>query len=168
MDRKLADAINNQINKEIYSSYLYLSMASYFDATSLSGFSHWMKMQAQEEMIHAMKFYNYLNDCGERVVLQAIEQPDIDFMSVKDVFEKTLAHEQYVTTLINDLYSLADELNDNAAKFMLHWFVTEQVEEEKNANEILDKLDLIKEDPAGVLYLDKELAARLVPVAPAA
>ena len=163
MEKKLLDELNLQINKEMYSSYLYLSMAAYFDAKSLSGFSHWMKMQVQEEMIHAMKIFNFINDRGQRVVLQAIAQPDVDFLSVKAIFEKSLAHEQYVTERINGLYELSDKLNDNAAKIMLEWFVTEQVEEEKNVNEIIDKISFLKEDPMSMLMLDKELGARLAP-----
>lgn len=168
MDSKLHEEINVQINKELYSGYLYLSMAAYFDSQSLSGYAHWMKMQAQEEFLHANKFMDHLNDRGCRIILQAIDQPDVDFESVKDVFEKTLAHEKFVTSRINMLYKLASDLNDNAAKIMLEWFVTEQVEEEKNPSEILDKIVFLKEDPMSMLMLDKELMARPAPQTAAA
>lgn len=163
MTDRLVDEINIQINKELYSAYLYLSMAAYFDAQGLGGFASWMKMQAHEEFLHAMKFYDYVNDRGMRVVMQAVDQPDVDFESVRDVFDKTLAHEKSVTDRVNYLYKLAEEDNDNASKFMLEWFITEQVEEEKNVNEIIDKLDFLKNDPMGILMLDKELAARPAP-----
>lgn len=164
MDKKLEKALNEQITAEYFSSYLYLSMAAYFEAKNLPGFSHWMKMQAQEEMLHTMKFYDYVNDRGSRVIFGALPAPEANFASIRDVVEKTLEHEQKVTAMINNLYSLAQSINDNASVMFLQWFVTEQVEEEKNTSDILARLDLIKEDPMGILMLDKELAARLVPV----
>ena len=160
MEQRLYDAINDQITKEFFSSYLYLSMASYFAATGLDGFAHWMRTQASEEMLHGLKFYNFLADRNQRAVLKAIGEPENEFVSVRDVFEKTLAHELTVTASINNIYRIAEEVNDNAAKFMLHWFVTEQVEEEKNANSVLDKLALVDYNPAGILFLDKELSLR--------
>ena len=166
MEKKLLEAINQQINAEIYSAYLYLSMSAYFETKGLSGFSHWMQMQAQEEMIHSMIFFNFVNDRGDRVILEAIDKPDTDFDSVKDVFAKTLAHEKKVTASINNLYSIAEKLNDNAAKIMLQWFIKEQVEEEKNPADILAKLDLVKEEASGILMLDKDLSARLQPAMP--
>ena len=160
MEQRLYDAINDQITKELYSAYLYLAMASYFASTSLDGFAHWMQVQATEETLHAMKFFNFLCDRNQRPVMQAIGEPENEFVSVRDVFEKTLAHEKTVTASINNIYRIAEEVNDNAAKFMLHWFVTEQIEEEKNASSILDKLALVDYNPAGILFLDKELATR--------
>lgn len=160
MKKQLEKTINEQINKELYSAYLYLSMAAYFESVNLPGFSHWMRIQNTEEQIHAMKFFNFINERGGRVILEAIEKPEIEFSSIKDVFEKTLRHEQKVTESIDNLYALSQKLNDTAAQIFLQWFITEQVEEEKNATDILAKLKLIKEDSAGILMLDKELAAR--------
>ncbi len=166
MDSKLAKAINEQIVKELYSSYLYLSMSAYFAAQGLDGFSHWMQMQAQEEIIHAMIFFNFMNNRNSRVVLGAIDQPDIDFDSVGDVFEKTLAHEKKVTKSINDLYNIAEGVNDNAAKIKLQWFISEQIEEEKNPSDVLVKLSLVKNDSSAILFIDKDMATRLIPVMP--
>ena len=168
MDAKLAKAMNAQIVKELYSAYLYLSMAAYFAAQGLDGFNHWMQMQAQEELVHAMIFFNFMNDRGDRVMLGAIEQPDVDFDSVVDVFEKTLAHEKKVSKSINDLYKIAEDVNDNAAKIKLQWFITEQVEEEKNPSDILAKLSLGKNAPSAILFMDKDMAARPVPAMPVA
>lgn len=164
MNRKLEKVINEQITKEFYSAYLYLSMAAYFEAKNLPGLSHWMKMQSQEEMLHGMKLFTFLNDRGCRVILDAIEKPPTDFSSIKEVFEQTLEHEQKVTESINNLYSIAQAVNDNASVMFLQWFITEQVEEEKNASDILAKLEFIKEDSIGILMLDKELAVRPQPV----
>ena len=164
MDTKLEKELNAQITCEYFSSYLYLSMAAYFESISLPGFSHWMKIQVQEEMVHVMKFYAFINDRGARVVFGAIEKPMAVFSSVKDVFKKTLEHEKKITKKINDLYSLAQKINDNASVMFLQWFITEQVEEEKNVNDILARLDLIKDDSMGILMLDKELAVRPQPV----
>ena len=163
MDKKLEKAINEQINKEYFSSYLYLAMAAYFEAKSLPGCSNWMKMQAKEEEFHASKFFDYLNDRGCRVILEAIDKPKADFKSVRDVFEYTLAHEKKVTASINNLYKIAQKVNDNASIMFLQWFITEQVEEEKSASDILAKLDFIKDDSMGILMLDKELGARPQP-----
>ena len=168
MDKKLEKLINEQITKEYYSSYLYLSMAAYFESMGLAGFTAWMKMQAEEEMIHMNMFFNYVNERNGRVILEAIDKPPADFESIKDVFEQTLEHEKLVTASINNLYKVSQELNDNASTIFLQWFISEQVEEEKNANDVLDRLDLIKEDPMGILMLDKELGARPQPAPPAA
>ena len=164
MNRKLEKVINEQITKEYFSSYLYLSMAAYFESKNLPGMSHWMKMQVQEETLHGNKFYDYLNDRGSKVILGAIDKPQSEFSSVKDVFKKTLEHEKKVTASINNLYSVAQSINDNSAVTFLQWFITEQVEEEKNANDILARLEYIKEDSVGILMLDKELAVRAQPV----
>jgi len=164
MDKKLEKAMNEQIVKELYSSYLYLSMAAYFEAESLSGFSHWMRMQVQEEMIHAMKFFDFLNERGSRVTLGAIDKPPANFLSPEDVFKKTLKHEQLVTQSINNLYSIAQKANDNAACVFLQWFINEQVEEEKSPADILGKLKYAAKAPAGILMLDKDLSTRPQPV----
>ena len=165
MDKKLEKVLNEQIRKEFYSAYLYLSMAAYFEALSLPGFASWMQMQVLEERMHGMKFFTFVNDRGGRVILEAIDEPPADFASVKDVFENTLAHEKKVTESINNLYALAQSVKDNAARMFLQWFITEQVEEEKNASDILAKLDYIKEESSGMLILDKELGARPQPAA---
>jgi ferritin len=160
MDKKLQTAFNSQIKNELYSAYLYLAMAAYFESENLEGFSHWMKIQAKEEMGHAMKFFDFLNDRGVRVALQAIEQPPADFVSPLEVFESTLEHEKKVTALINDLYELSIEVNDNSSTVLLQWFITEQVEEEKNATKILGILKMLKPDSAATIMLDRELAKR--------
>lgn len=164
MDKRLEKAMNEQLGKELYSAYLYLSMAAYFEAENLAGFSHWMKMQIQEEILHAMKFFDFLNERGSRVILGAIDKPLENFSSIKDVFEKTLKHEQKVTASINKLYVLAQEINDRATCVFLQWFINEQVEEEKSPAEILGKLKYVSDQPAGILILDKELATRPQPV----
>ena len=168
MDKKLEKLINEQITKEYYSSYLYLSMAAYFESMGLTGFTAWMKIQAEEEMIHMRMFFTYVNERGGRVILESIDKPPADFESIKDVFEQTLEHEKLVTASINNLYKVSKDINDNASTIFLQWFITEQVEEEKNAKDIIDRLALIKENPMGILMIDKELGSRPQPVAPAA
>jgi ferritin len=160
MDKKLEKAFNEQIKNELYSAYLYLSMAAYCESKNLSGFGHWLKVQAKEEQGHAMKMFDFLIDRGVRVALQAIAQPPLDFSSTADVFEKTLGHEKKVTALIDKLYMLSRELKDNPAAIFLQWFVSEQVEEEKNATQILDTIKAIKPDSAALIMLDRELAKR--------
>ena len=164
MDKKLEKAINEQINYELYSAYIYLSMAAYFEAENLSGFSHWMRMQVQEEILHAVKLFDYLNERGCKVVLETIDKHPADFSSAEDVFQKVLQHERKVTKSINNLYRLAQKVNDNAATGFLQWFVNEQVEEEKNTLDVLQKLKYAGNQAAGVLFLDKELASRPQPV----
>ncbi|MFH1359756.1 MAG: ferritin [Candidatus Omnitrophota bacterium] len=160
MDKKLEQAINEQIQKELYSAYLYLSMAAYLDAESLDGSAKWMKVQAKEEVAHGMKLYEFLNDRGHRVVLGAIDKPPADFSSVQEIFEETLKHEKKVTVSIHNLYALAEKVDDTAAKVFLHWFIEEQVEEEKNASDILGKLKYIGKQSSGILMLDKALGKR--------
>jgi ferritin len=158
--KKMEKAINKQINAEIYSSYLYLSMCAYFEAISLNGLANWMRQQTQEEMFHAMKMYDYVNARGGRVILQAIAQPPSDWTSTADVFENVRTHEQKVTGLINDLVNLALDERDHATNIFLQWFVSEQVEEEAAAGAIVDKLKLIKDDANGLFMLDRELGLR--------
>ena len=129
LSKAMQDAINEQIKNELYSAYLYLSMAAYSEANNLSGFAHWMRAQSQEEVEHAMKFFEFVNERGGRVVLHAIDQPPVDFESPVKIFEETLNHERKVTAMINSLYELALEEKDYAAQVMLHWFIDEQVEE---------------------------------------
>jgi len=163
MNKKLAKAMQEQVNKEFYSSYLYLGMVNFLEENSLSGFSHWMKMQAQEELLHGLKIFNHLHERGDIVPLPAIEAVKIDYKSVDEIMKAVLEHEKLVTASINNLYSIARDVNDNAALGFLQWFVDEQVEEEKNANDILGQLKLTKNHPAGVLFLDRELATRVAP-----
>jgi len=160
MNKKIQDAINAQINAEIFSSYLYLSMAAYFDGLGLEGFGNWMKIQAQEELTHAMKFYRYVYERGGSVELEAIEKPKTKFDSPLAVMKEVLEHEQKVTGLINDLYTLATDEKDYAFQSMLKWFIDEQVEEESNAQQLIDQLELAGEKGPGIYMLDKELAGR--------
>jgi len=160
MDKKLLSTFNEQIKNELYSEYLYLSMSAYFESVNLPGFSHWMKKQAGEERVHGMKMFDFLCDRGERVILEAIPQPPIEFSSAKEVFEETLKHEKKVTALINNLYNISVKVNDQAAMVFLQWFITEQVEEEKNPTKILGDIKMIKPDSGAILILDRELAKR--------
>ena len=158
---KMEAAINQQINAEMYSSYLYLSMATYFESISLGGLSNWMRQQAQEEMFHGMKMFDFVCERGGRVTLKAIDEPPSEWSSVLDVFENVLAHEQKVTGLINDLVNLALDERDHATNIFLQWFVSEQVEEEDSAGGLVDKLKLIGNDANGLFMLDTELASRM-------
>lgn len=158
--KAMQEAMNEQINKEFFSSYLYLSMAAYFEDRNLMGFAHWMRLQADEEREHAMKFYNFILDRGGRVYLKTIEAPDTDWKSNLAVAEQVAEHEAKVTSSINDLYELALKEKDYPAQTMLQWFITEQVEEEKNAAELVAKLRLIEERGTAVLMLDHRLSKR--------
>ncbi len=160
MDKKLQKAFNDQIKHEIYSAHLYLSMAAYSESRNLPGFSHWLRAQFKEELSHAMKMFEFLADRGVRIALQAIPQPPAEFSSAQEIFEKTLEHEKKVTALICALSDLSREVKDAAAEVFLQWFITEQVEEEKNASYILDTLKMIKPDSAALIMLDRELAKR--------
>ena len=163
MDKKLTKAFNEQIKNELASSYLYLSMAAYFESINLGGCGHWMQMQAKEELMHAMKLYAFLNDVGEKVELEAIAKPPVSFASPLDTFKHTLAHEKKVTSMINKLYTLAQKTGDHAATICLQWFVTEQVEEEKSAAAIIEMLKMIKADSGQMIMIDRELANRAQP-----
>ncbi len=160
ISQAMQDAINKQIRDELYSAYLYLSMAAYFETTSLPGFASWMRMQSQEEVSHAMKFFDFVNERGGRVTLHAIDQPPLEFESPQAVFEATYEHEQKVTGLIHDLYELALEEKDYPAQVMLHWFIDEQVEEEDGVSAILDVLERVGDKGQGLLMLDRELGQR--------
>ncbi len=161
ISKKMAGSINEQTNKEIYSGYLYLSMAAYSASIGLNGFANWFKVQLQEEMAHAQKFYDYIIQQGGRVVLKAIDEPPKDFAGARDLFQKTLDHEKMVTKRIDNLVTLAKKENNHATENMLQWFVTEQVEEEASPTEILQKLDIVGEDGNGLLTVDSQLAARV-------
>ncbi len=160
IDEELLNELNKQLNSELYSAYLYLSMAAYFDYKGLKGFAHWMKKQAQEEVEHAMKFYEYINDRGGRVVLEAIEKPPTDWKTVTDVFRHALEHERRVTERIHRLVDLARKHDDKPTEVFLIWFVEEQVEEEKMFSEILQLLEYAGETPQAILMLNAHLAQR--------
>ncbi|MEA1993731.1 MAG: ferritin [Euryarchaeota archaeon] len=160
LSEKMVEALNKQINKEIYSAYLYMSMSAYSEYTGLNGFANWFMVQYREEMEHAMKIYDYLNDQGKQVKLMSVEQPPTEFESAMDMFEKTLEHEKFITKSINDLVDLAIKENDHATQIFLQWFVTEQIEEEGNDNEIIAKLKLAGTKGNGLFMMDKELAER--------
>ena len=160
ISKKLEDAINYQINRELFSEYYYLSMASYFSSVGLSGFENFFLIQVEEERFHAMKMYKFLNEKGGKVTLQAIEEPKTEFKSPLEVFELAYTHEKLVSKLINELMDLAIQENDHAAKNHLNWFVDEQVEEEDSMDTIVNKLKLIDGEGYGLLMLDKELGER--------
>jgi ferritin len=167
MDEKMREALNKQLNAEIYSAYLYLSMSAYFQSVNLSGFANWMRVQWQEELAHGLKFYDYVNERGGRVVLQAVEAPPSEWDSPLAVFEHVYEHEQKVTGMINKLVDLAVETKDHATNNFLQWFVSEQVEEEASADEVLQKVKRVGDDPSGLFMIDQELGQRVF-VAPAA
>lgn len=160
MNEKLLNALIDQINAEIYSSYLYLAMAADATHKGYPGCAHWFQIQAQEEMVHAMKFYDYLNERGEKVILKQIEAPQATWDSITDTFHATLEHERKVSGLIRDLYKIAREVFDPATEIFLNWFIMEQVEEEAHASEIIQKLELAQNAQAGLLQLDNELGQR--------
>lgn len=167
LTEKMEKALNEQIKWELYSSYLYLSMNSYFAGAGLSGFSHWMRMQALEELQHAMKFYDYVLERGGTPELMAIAAPPNSWESPLNVFDETLKHEQHVTKLINQLVDVALEERDHATHIFLQWFVSEQVEEEDSVGEVLSRLKLVGDNGEGLFFLDKELSTRLAPGASA-
>jgi len=158
---KMEKALNEQINAEMYSAYLYLSMSAYFEDQNLPGFANWMRIQFQEEWAHAMKFFHYIIERGGRVELEAIEKPRKEWNDSVNVMEETLNHEKHVTSLINNLMSLAHDEKDYASISMLQWFVDEQVEEEATASALLEKLKMIEGKGAGMFMMDKELSARV-------
>ena len=160
LNPKIQDAINEQINAELYSAYLYLSMSLHFEAEGLSGIANWFKVQFQEEQAHAEIFMNYVNQRGGRVVLKAIEAVPTSWESPMDAFVATLEHEKKVTSLINALYSLAMKEEDYATRDRLAWFVPEQVEEEDNCRTLIDKLKLIGDNGMGLYMVSQELATR--------
>ena len=159
--KKMQDALNEQVNAELYSAYLYLSMVAYFESVNLPGFATWMRVQTQEEVVHAMKIYDYVNERGGRVILKPIDGPPAEWKSPLDAFEAAYKHEQKVTGLINGLVNLAIEEKDHAANMFLQWFVSEQVEEENSADTIVQKLKLMADAPGGMYMLDKEMGQRV-------
>jgi ferritin len=160
LNKDMAQALNDQINKEMYSAYLYMSMSACSNQTGLKGFANWFMVQYHEEMYHAMKLYEYVQRQGEEVKLEAIKAPPAEFSSQLDMFTQTLAHEQYITSSINDLMELAISKKDHATQIFLEWYITEQVEEEENDNDIIAQLKLIGDNVHALLMLDRELSAR--------
>lgn len=165
---KVQEALNEQIKWEFYSAYLYLSMAAYFGFVNLPGFANWMKVQAQEELVHAMKLFDFVTERGGKVTLAAVDAPPSEWDSPLAVFEATYEHEQVVTGRINALVDLAAAESDHATNQMLQWFVTEQVEEESSADEMVQKLKLVGKEGGGLFMLDRELALRVFVPPPAA
>lgn len=161
LDKKVRELINIQINKEFYSAYLYLDFSNYFNDLGLDGFAHWYDIQAQEKRDHAMLMRQYLHNNGERVTFTAIDQPEKSYSSVLDVLKAGLSHEMYVTSLINTIYAAADEVHDYRTMQCFDWFVKEQGEEEKNADDLIKKFQLYGSDPKGLYALNQELLARV-------
>ncbi|MBQ3118223.1 MAG: ferritin [Clostridia bacterium] len=161
MNEKVHELLNQQINKEFYSAYLYLDFSNYFEDVGLDGFANWYKIQAQEERDHAMLFYQYLQNENQKVTLEAIAKPDKVFSGHMDVLKAGLEHEEYVTSLINDIYAAAYNVKDFRTMQFLDWFVKEQGEEETNANDLITKMELFGSDPKSLYMLNQELAARV-------
>jgi ferritin len=160
LNKTMQDAMNNQIQAELYSSYIYLSMAAYFESSNLPGAANWMQLQSQEELAHALKFFDHINERGGRVELMAIDAPPIEFESPLVVFKMAYEHEQKVTGVIHDLYKLAVAQNDYPALSMLQWFVDEQVEEEQSALAVVEQLEMIGDNKMGLFMIDRELGQR--------
>ena len=161
MNKKVHELLNQQINKEFYSAYLYLDFANFFKAKGLDGFANWYTVQAQEERDHAMLFYTYLQNENMPVTLEAIAKPDKELKADMDVLKAGLEHEEYVTSLINDIYAAAYDVKDFRAMQFLDWFVKEQGEEETNANDLITKYELFGSDPKSLYMLNQELGARI-------
>ena len=161
MDQKVYELINNQINAELYSAYLYLSFADFYEEEGLEGYANWYMIQAAEERDHALIFRNYLHENGEKVKLMAIDMPDKVFTNFMEPLEAGLAHEKLVTSLINYIYAAAEEAKDYRTMKFLDWFVDEQMEEEDNADSLISRFKLFGSDPKGLYLLDQELKGRV-------
>lgn len=161
INEKVAKVLIEQVNKELYSAYLYLSMSAYFSDIGLLGFANWMRVQTQEETAHAMLIYDFLINRGEKVILTAIDAPPNKWANPLQVMEEVLKHEIYVTSLINNIVAVAEEQKDRATMSYFNWFVDEQVEEEANAQDIISKLKLIGDDKSALYLLDKDLSVRV-------
>ena len=161
--KKLNDAMNEQIKNELESYYIYLSMAAWLHSKALDGMGHWMRVQAHEEMLHAMKFFNHLIDRGGKVALKDLKQLKIQWKSPIEVFQDAYEHEKFISKKINDLMSIARQEKEYASEPLLAWFTDEQIEEESNANKITEQLEMVGADKSGLLMLDRELAARAYP-----
>ncbi len=160
LSEKMEKALNEQVNAEFYSAYLYLSMAAYFESQGLDGFAKWMEAQTMEEMSHAKKIYDYINERGGRVILEAIEKPKVEWESPLEAFEDAYKHEKYVSSLINKLVDIAIDERDHATNNFLQWFVAEQVEEEASAEEIVQKLKLVGNKGNAIFMMNRELGQR--------
>lgn len=160
LSKTIQDMTNEQIKNELYSAYQYLLMSAYCESVNLPGFAHWMRVQFREETEHALKFYDFIQDRGGRVALQAVDQPINEFGSPLEVFEQTVDQEQKVTTQINNLYGLAVREEDYASQAFLQWFVTEQVEEEKNVGDVVETLKMIGDKSEALFLLDREMGRR--------
>ena len=161
MKANISEILSKQVNKELYSAYLYLEFQNIFNDRGLQGFAHWYMIQTQEERDHAMLFYQYLQHNNQKVVLEAVEKPVTSASSILEILEAALAHEEYITASINDIYELALREKDYRTKEFLDWFVKEQGEEEANAQALIDKVKFLGEDPKNIYLLDQELAARV-------
>ncbi|MBN2592377.1 MAG: ferritin [Sedimentisphaerales bacterium] len=161
ISKQMEKALNEQVNAELFSAYLYLSMESYFKSLNLNGFANWMMVQTQEEVSHAMKIYEFINERGGRIILKAIDGPDTEWASPLAVFNAVYEHEQKVTGLINDIVNLAIEEKDHATNTFLQWLVNEQVEEESSADNIVQQLKMMEKAPGGMFMLDRELGQRV-------
>lgn len=160
LNSAVQEALNHQIQHELYSAYVYLSMSAYFESANLPGCARWMRMQSQEEVAHAMRFFTFINDRGGRVVLEALDQPPVEFQSPLDVFQKALEHERKVSESIYRIYDLASKEKDYPTQVLLNWFVSEQVEEEKSAGEIVSLLEMCSSEGPALIMLDRQLGAR--------
>ena len=160
LTKKVAALLNEQINKELYSAYLYLDMSNYYEDVNLDGFANWYRIQAQEERDHAMLIYDYLHLNGEKVTLLAVDKPDKEYTKFDDPLKASLEHEIYVTSLINNIYAAAYEAKDFRTMEFLNWFVKEQAEEEDNADSLIKKFELFGHDSKGLYMLDNELSQR--------
>jgi len=160
ISKKIEKALNDQLNKELFSSYLYLSMAAYFETKNLAGMAQWMKMQSNEEYAHSMKFYDFILRLGGNVKLGALAEPQLTWKSPKEVFENSLHHEQFISQSIHKLMDLAIAESHHPTKSFLQWFVDEQVEEEDSVQQIVESFNLIGDDKGGLFMLDRELGAR--------
>lgn len=167
ISKKVENELNKQINAELYSAYLYLSMSAWFESKNLKGFANWMRIQNQEETAHAMKFYDYVLERGGNVTLKSIDMPKGSWKNIIEVFAETQKHEQHVTSLINNLMNVSLAEKDHAAANFLQWFVNEQVEEEANVTDILEQLKMIEGKGPALFMLDRELKLRVfVPITP--
>ena len=160
LSERLNNAFNQQIKNELNSAYIYYGMAAYFENQSLPGFAHWMQLQAQEELSHAAKFFNFVFERDGEVELFSLDKPAVAYDSPLEAFKAAYAHEQYISGTINHLYKLAQEEGDYASRPLLHWFIEEQVEEEASAKEIVDQLEMIQDSKMGLYMLDKQMATR--------
>jgi len=161
ISKKMEKALNEQVNAELYSAYLYLSMEAYFKSLNLNGFANWMRVQTQEEIAHAMKIYGFIDERGGRITLKAIDGPQTKWDSPLATFKDVYKHEQKVTSLINNLVNLAIDEKDHATNTFLQWFVNEQVEEEASADQVVQQLKMMEKAPGGMFMLDRELAQRV-------